>query len=229
MSDPDFPRGRGRFLVPLIGGSAILCLIWFLASFLAPIVDAGWFGLQEQTDALAGPGVLWVSFFLIATALYAVLAAATSVPRLAELRLSHLIEWPRKISAFLALLYGLAGLHFVILIERAGDHPRTWLWGSLFEVLMVSLLAALVWPLVFRPVSPRAVGAIFGLSFITLCAALVLVDPEVITVVLIALGAMEPPRFLLLGSSFSALPYLAPVPAVLWAAFDRLRRRPSPR
>jgi len=222
VSDPNSVHTRLSFLLPLIAGATVMCLVGLLAKPIAQVIDAAWFGL-EQLDG--GPGVLWISLFLVSAALYGLVRGLVRVASsfFDVARINAVVSWVRSFLAFLALLYWIVGIHFIIVIEGTGDRPPVWLWCSVFELLMVSSLAALVWPLAFGLRSHVPTRAIFLLSLTTLGPALVILDPDVVTVVLASLGVIEPPRSLLLGGSFSALPYLAPVAPTLWAAFDSWR------
>jgi len=219
VSGPNSVLTRLSFLLPLIAGATVMCLVGLLAKPIAQVIDAAWFGL-EQLDG--GPGVLWVSLFLVSAALYGLVRVASSIFEGAR---TTVAAWVRSFLAFLAILYWVVGIHFIIVIEGTEDRPPVWLWCSVFELLMVSSLAALVWPLAFGLRSHVPARAIFLLSLTTLGLALVILDPDVVTVVLASLGVIEPPRSLLLGGSFSALPYLAPIAPTLWEAFDSWRHQ----
>jgi hypothetical protein len=205
---------------PLAAGGGVMCVLAFLASRVEQIVDAAWFGLEDQVF-LGRLASLWVALFLVSALLYGLARATRSLSKIA--RKQPVVVWASTFLAFLTVLYCIVGVHYVILVETAGDAPRGVLaFHDLFEILMTSSVVALAWPHAFgfRP-SSRRTPAIFCLSLVGMGLAFVLLEPDSARFVLIALGVLGPPPDFVGGGDFlSALPYLAPIPPLVWSLFE---------
>jgi hypothetical protein len=225
VSAPDAPRRPIGLVGPLAIGPGLLAVVSLAASQMRWLVDAAWFGSQENFSSVAVSGISWVSAFLASAVLYVIAVLATPL----EWRWSDVVAWSRKFLGFLMVLYWLVSLHSLMTVASAGAAAGMWLWDSPLEILLVSSLSALLWPLSFR-LPPYPVGReIFSLSLVILGVVLLIAEPDVVALALAAVGLLETPQSALVGGSLPALPYLTAIAPLLWAAFDRARQHRLPR
>jgi hypothetical protein len=215
--DAEVPGPSVVFFVP----SVVWGVVVLLARAIQGIVDAAWFGLAEPRVLLEVPGPLWVSHFVASAAC---LAFVRCTGILFEVLRTHPIAvLVRKFVTFLVLLYWIAGLHAIIIIGRSTGDASDWLWGGIFDLLIISSLSALLWPLTFGLSPFRPARGVFFLSLATLGLVLIALDPDVLVFTLSSLGVTAMPGCLFMGTSFPDLVYLAPLPPVLWATYENWR------
>jgi hypothetical protein len=161
------------------------------------------------------PAALWISSFFLSTLLYLVSRAISVAVRPQK----SIMVWVHSFLVFLMLVYGIQGLHFILLAKKIDIRSEIWFWGSLLEVLMAACLVAILWPFSFglRPY-PHSV-ALFLISLIVFGSALLILNPDIVVIIFASLGLIEEPRSALLGDTFPVLSYLVPVPGLLWMIF----------
>lgn len=206
--------GLGLWLVLLLACSLMACVV-VLSSLLEPIVDTAWFGLEVRMGIFEQEAVTWVSLLLAALVLRG-LAALLKTASLTN-RLSRAAEWAGAFLSFLVLVDWVVVIHLLIVVSSGGIQLS---FVQAPEILMVSSLAAILWPVCFdlQPFS-RAAASIFLISLLVFGLSLVALEPDALSVLLARVGLTGWPPSLVLSSSFLwALAYLVPVPPLLWTA-----------
>jgi len=213
------PHSRPAALLPLTVGTIVVAIVGLSAQPLEWIVEVGWFDRAYFGDLAAR----WVSVFVVSVAFYglAVVLGAMAEP----LRKNPAIEWSRGFLAFLALSSWLMSLHLLIVTEVAGEHDGAPWLSEEKQLLLLSSLTALVWPVAFRlRADPRTVRALFVVSLLTLGLSLIVLDPYVVEAWAVSLGLIRPRMHGMATARFLwGLPYLAPLGPTLWSSFLRWR------
>ena len=217
------PVSGSNLLAAALGGVVVLIGLGLTALAIEPIIEAAGFGFEYSE--LEAP--FWIGLALLSSLAYAFLRL---VERVSTPVSAHPVgNWLRRYVAFLAMLYGVLGVHVVQLVEATGSGKNFYpvVLFPVLQILLASSICALIWPLAFDIASwRRASKYLFGTSALVLLLSHVLDDPEIVTFALVTLELIEPPMDLVIGRSLSRKSILLiPILPVLWTLGVQWRAR----
>ena len=199
-----------------------MCFLAVLATGIERLLLLAWIKIDVE-ESIAQLVLRWIAFFLVSIVLYVFFQ--TPFPRFLTATKSAIGQWVHDFLVFISIVYFIIAIHFYIVLEITDNRPMPVVFLDVLYVVMVSSLLGVVWPLAFGLRSyARAARDVFLVSVIILGAVLLVLEPYLVRVVLADLGIVAPWGHLLLTGDFqSILPYLVPLPLILWSAVDGTR------
>jgi hypothetical protein len=204
----------------------VLGISVLLSTAAHPVVDAFLFGLGQPVEEI----VRWASLALVTGISFLLLRLLEILS--GELARHSLFKFARRYLEFLALFYCVVGVHYLLLTRHgwSGDSGDL-LQLPLLEIVLVSLVSGLTWPLALDLFPWRRVARqVFATSALGLTAYLFVREPLARTELLVCLGLLEPPRFGVGGYFSLDLAFVAPLPPLVWTTWRGWRetRRDPP-
>jgi hypothetical protein len=206
-----------RFTASFATGSVALTVVGLLASGIAPVASE--FGIPaKETTSLQRLAIDFFSLFAATVLLFGLGALGLHLLRLT--RGKSYATWLYTYFAFFSASYWILSLHSLVLGASSGDHLYSLFLFDLLEVLLISSLASVLWPLVLpRHRNIKGIVGTFAATLGVLLLGLAFWEPDFQVYVSVAIGWREQPFDLVVRESFlERLPYVAPVGTILWSS-----------
>jgi hypothetical protein len=203
----------------------VLCVLTLALRQVEPVIEAWWF-YPDTPSPFGSLANRWVSWLVVTLAGYGAILLAFRIRKNPEAHPA--IEFARQLLLFQLVLSWLFTLQYISIESvLGGGEPQP--PPNEAQVLLVSSLAALIWPLAAGlPLNRRRAGWIFVTSVVVLGLAAVTLDSWMLDDWALRLGLIQPRKTVMMTRNFlRALPFLASIPPTLWTIGRSAKATPA--